>query len=481
MSEAAQQLGDALGRLTAKEALALARAVETARVRGKEVLPTDLVLAALRPQLRAAQATRVPNLRRLVCGVLADFVTDDEDDPRLSGRIARAAITPWWRALTRLAGPEIRALEQRLAELHGESERPALDDFAREAQEAAAGWTAALLAELEKPRGDAGLRQLFPRPALVRDVKEIAALLALAAPLNAAFAAIDHILHGAGLLSGRGIVELAPEAVTAASQHYRAISDAHGMDSRYLALALLNRLDRPWHILRLGRALSWKQNDSLVRDTEFGAVGERLIIDLQRATRDIIAQADQRAGLPDLARLAAGISGYMDDAEGLLGEFGFRRDSAWGEAILQTRVALANAVGRDLLGRITEHAILARLLPVERRAGPSRGLSPEPDLSAAPSDEAQAEAAQAARFLLVLVQRGSRHGLGQSVRETLDTLGAEIESRAAMLLDARRQAPDDPIIAAQLGAAIPVLDMLFDDGRGSLLARRMRIAGQVTA
>lgn len=476
----AAQLGEVLGRLSAQEAVALARAVELSRVRGTEALPTDLVLNALRPRLREAQAPRIPTLRRLVCFAFDHFLTDTEDEPRVPGRVARAAIAPWWTALQRIGGPEIRALEASLAERFADGAPGETDDLARAAWSEAAGWTKSLVEELGKPHPDAAVRQLFPRAGLVADLGVIAALLALGELLGAAFDAIDPVLAGAQKLDGRQITELTPEAVTVAKQHYLAISEAHGMDSGLLALGLLNRLRRPWHILRLARAMSWKQNDALLRQTEFGAVGERLIIGLANGAREIVTLAGSRGGAIDLARIAAAIVDYMEDAEGLLGEFGFRRDSDWGEAILQTRVAVSDAIGRDFLGRVADQ-MLARILPLERRAGAPRGTSADPDLRELPSDAAIADANAAARLLVLLLHRGSRHGFGQPARDTIDTLSTELEKRTRDLLDALRQRPGHPVIEAQIGGAAQILDILFEDGRGSTVARRMRLARQATA
>jgi hypothetical protein len=470
----AQQLSAALGRLGEREALALARAVELARVRRKEDLPTDMVLAALRPRLQAAKAPRIANLRRLIVGLFVPFLSDREHDPRVPGIMARASIMPWWRALERIAGPEIIMLEDRLAVLVTTDQLGAIDDLAHEAREQAAGWTKYLGTELAKPKVDAGLRKLFPRAGPVADVGVIAKILAMAEPLGAAFAGIDRTLGTR--LDGQRILEFTPEAVTAAKHHYLALSEAHGMDACYLALGLLNRLRQPSHILRLGRALSWKPNDTLLKDTEFGVIGERLILDLQRAAADIVALIGGRGLVPDIARLAATISDYMDEAEALVGEFGFRRDSPWGEAILQTRVALSDAIGRDLSLRIGQQSVLAKILPVQRRSSSSgRGLSAEPEL-AVPTPEAIGEATEAARFLLLMAQRGTRHGIGQTAREAIEELGSEIESRAATLIDVAREAHGDPAVEAQMAAAVAILGMLFDDGRANILSRRLRIA-----
>jgi hypothetical protein len=472
----AAQLGEVLTKLSTQEAVALARAVELARIRGKESLPTELVLNSLRPALREARAARLPDLRRLVCMPFAPFLTDREEEPRMTGRVARAAIAPWWTALQRIAGPEIGVLQTALAERFAEGGPAEIDDLARNAWAAAAGWTKSLVGELGKPRGDPALRQLFPRAGLVADVTAMATLLALAEHMVAAFAAIDQVLAAADKLADGQIVELTPEAVTVAKQHYLAIPEAHGMDSVLLALGLLNRLRRPWHILRLARALSWKQNDALLRQTEFGAVGERLIHELSQSAQEIAALAGVRGGAIDCARLAAAIADYMEESEGLLGEFGFRRDSSWGESILRTRVTVAAAVGRDFLARAADQ-MLARILPPERRA--RQGHEAEPRQP--PSEAAIVEATTAARLLILLQQRGSRHGFGQPARDTIETLNTELEKRTTDLLDALRQAPGDPVIEAQLAAAAQIFDLLFEDGRGSTVTRRMRLANQASA
>ncbi|HZT52122.1 MAG TPA: hypothetical protein VFA22_09315 [Stellaceae bacterium] len=470
----AAQLVEVLGKLSALEAVALARAVELARLKGRETLPTELVLDALRPRLREARAGRIPNLRRLVCAAFQYFLIDEEELPRVPGRLPRAAIAPWWTALQRIGGAELRALEAELAGRFTEGASGDTQDVALAAWSKAAEWTRSLSQELAAPKRDAALRELFPRVELGADVAAIADLLAIAAPVTAAFAAMDQVLAAAGKLDGRQIVEFIPEAVTIAKQHYVAMSEAQGMRNSLLALGLLNRLRRPWHILRLARALSWKQNDALLRQTEFAVVGERLIQGLAKSAQDIAALAAPRTGAIDAARIAAAIADYMEEAEGLLGEFGFRRDSDWGEAILRTRVSVSDAIGRAFLGRLAEQ-MMARILPVERRAGTPRGVSAEPDLREPPSDGAIAEAIEAAKLLAMLQHRGARHGFGQPAHDTIDALGTEIEKRTRDLLDALRRSPGHPVIEAQISAAAHVIDVLFEDGRGSTIARRMRL------
>jgi hypothetical protein len=475
----AAELREALGGLSVQEALALARSVELSRLNRNEELPAELVLAALRPTLRAARAPRLPDLRRLVARAFEPFLADREDDPRIPGLVPRSSIVPWWQALETIAGPDLAALQSRLAALVPLGRPSMLEPLAREARAAAAVWTNTLLAELGRPHADAALRPIATRPNLAADITTMAALLVLAEPIGAALDAVDEVLQATGKLVGRRILEFTPEAVTVAKQHYLAFSQTHGMESRYLALALMNRLRDPWQILRLGRALSWKHHDSMLRDTEFGVVGERLIIDLRRSVQDVAALVARRGPLPDLATLGAALATYMEEVEGLLGEFGFRRDSGWGEAIFATRAALAEAMNRDWLGRVAAEAVLGRILPVQRRSGQPRGSAAPPDLRT-PTADAAAAAVAATRFLAMLAQRGARHGLGQA-REVVDALTAEIDRRADAVLELMRQVPGHAGIEAQIAAAARVLDVLFDDGRGAVLIRRMRLVGQGAA
>src|SRR4029077_1885808 len=118
--------------------------------------------------------------------------------------------------------------------------------------------------------------------------------------------------------------------------------------SRYFALGLMNRLERPWYVLRLGRALSWKPTDALLQDTELGIVGQRLIRDIEALVHELEGLMPSRRGrspqATDYGRRHQIMRRYIETSEGMLSEFGFRRDSDWGEQILETRGALSRAL-----------------------------------------------------------------------------------------------------------------------------------------
>ncbi len=468
----AEKLKQVLARLSTGQATAVARGVETERVLGQETLPSEAILAALRPQLRHAGAKRVPTLCRLACSRFEDFLSDRRDAPRRPGLIPRATIDPWWRALQHVAAGEIRDFEAELKQLVARNDEDGVTLLGETMARAARGWTEGVLAQLERRRPDAALKKLLADPLLRTDLQEIARVLPLGSAVKNGIDAVVRVAAEHGEAQGRRLTDLGPETVTEAKLHYLRLSDAFGLDARYFALGLLNRLEPAWTILRLGRALSWKSNDSMVRDTEFGIVGERLIIDLQQQARDIVTLAQTREASLKLAQLRAWLADYIGNAEGLLGEFGFRRDSVWGEAILRTRGEISRAVTADLLS-IGETALA--VLPQMERAKARRTL-PAPDLTRSPDSAAITAALDAARFLAFLLKHGSRHGFGVAARETVEHVGGEIERRATLLLEELRGAPQSPAIPMQLEAAKQVADILFEDGRGDLLLRRLRNA-----
>lgn len=480
MSDKFAQLQSVLDQLSSSEAIALARAVELQRAMGEEKLPTDAILARVRPHLQKQKPRRIPTLRRLVTAGFEEFLCNEEDEPRLPGLVPRASIEPWWRGLKLVAGPAILERDGQLRRLIAGGNGTAIPEFAAETQQAAAAWTLSLLEEVRRPKGDPAVKALIARPERMTDFTEIAEILSIAEPLQAALDAILTHLRDLRRLDGRRIRELTPASVTETKAYYLALNETYGMRSRYLALAMLNRLAEPWHILRIGRALSWKPNDALVRDTEFGVIGTRLILDIQRLSRDIVAAAETRGREPpDCPRLAACAGRYMDAVEGLVNEFGFRRDSDWGEAIMQSRATAAGALHRDLLDRIALHVLA--LMPVIRRPGSPRGFGERADLETHPEKPTIDAAMAAARFLVLLLQRGQRHGFAHAARETLDQLGETIEERVVDRLGELKLAPQNTAIVAQCQAMAQACDVMYDDGRGALIIRRMNLARRDSA
>jgi hypothetical protein len=212
-----------------------------------------------------------------------------------------------------------------------------------------------------------------------------------------------------------------------------------------------------------------------LQDTELGIVGQRLIRDIEALVHELEGLMPSRRGrspqAADYGRLHQIMSRYIETSEGMLSEFGFRRDSDWGEQILETRGALSRALDQDRLTLVAE-APLA-LLP-QRRGVSARGLaSDDPDLDTTPTPEALEQAVRAAKLLVLLMQKGGRHGLSSPARVIIEELGTEIDNRAAKLYDELAQRPTHEVAASQLAAIIKVAEVLFEDDRATVMTRRL--------
>jgi hypothetical protein len=465
------EVDTALGRLSVRQATTLAQTVEIQRSLGREILPTNIVLDGVRPPLRSGQAMRGPTVCRLICTGFEEFLTERTDEPRVAGLIPRKSIGPWWAAVWHVAKNEIAALTVRLRGLLATDATASLDAFAQEVQQAAAGWTAVIVARLDKPKPDPELEKHLRGP-VADDVRAIARILPIAQPIATAINAMTILLERLRLMDGERIVDLPPEGVTLLKQYYIALSESHGTDARYLALAVTNRLVQPCQIFRLARALSWKPIDTLVAHTEFGCVGQRLVGDLHHLSQAIVGLVSPRHALPPPEEFSRQISRYMEEAESLLSEIGFRRDSPWGEAILRTRSDLAKALDRALMERFARW-ILA-VMPHSSRDG---GAPPAPDAGANVET-----ALQSARFMQLLAQRGQRHGFALAARDALATVGTELELGADRVLKQLRQDPyGSSTLRSQLEATAKLFDIVFEEGRGQLLLRQIGNALRASA
>src|SRR5258707_8988575 len=92
-----QMLSGFLGKLPEAVASRLAKAVEVDRLTGGQGLPHEVILGALRPQLRQAAApARMPTPQRFFCQPFEDLLIVRQRNTKQKGRIARSSIEPIW-------------------------------------------------------------------------------------------------------------------------------------------------------------------------------------------------------------------------------------------------------------------------------------------------------------------------------------------------------------------------------------------------
>ena len=409
---------------------------------------------------RKSYPPRVPTLCRLTCQGFEMFFSDRRDDPRMPGLIPRAIIAPWWNGVSALCGAEMEKYERRLKTIIGTGEFNDADQLAVELQKAGIGWTNRLLEELDRPGGDIALKQTFENPILIADVREIARILPLSAALKSQINIAFALLAEAEQTEGLRILDLSSDTVGMLKGQYLAFADSNGPDARYLALALLNRMVRPWQILLLARALSWRPNERGSPYPEFDTVAYRLVLELQRMASDLVGLAKSAELAPAIGRIQALAAQYLDAAEGIAGVLMLRADSPWAEMLQDAHWRLAAAFDRPFLERVS-----TIVFDPERRPDP-----------------ASAEASIAgAQFLALLLEHGERFGLAAAARDATSDLAGRIGDASQNLIEAMRASPDYSLFDGHLQALLRITEIIFKDGPGAQLARTMRMARQSSA
>lgn len=412
------------------------------------------------PAPGAARRTgsRIPTLCRLVCQAIEAFLTDRNDCPRLPGLIPRSTVAPWWNAITALCADELVRFEQRLKTIIGTGEFEEADHVAADLQRAAIGWNLNVLAAIEHAPADPAIAALASDPLMTADIREIARILPIATPLQSQLALTFSLLTEDGHMEGRRIFDLSNDTVAMLRQQYQTFAEVIGPDAVYFALALTNRMMRPWQILLVARALAWRPREPGARYAEFDLVAQRLMLELTRTAGEIaeLTRKDDAAGLmPIIKSLTAG---YFDGVDGLVGTFGptltGNGEAGW-NALSETRAVLAAAFDRSFNERVA--ALVLR------------------------ADEAEAETAMpAAEFLATVIESGPRYGFAVEARECRERLGQAVEAKAGAIVAALQAAPGANA-QARIYAMLRVTETMFKDAQGVQLARNLRMARQVSA
>jgi hypothetical protein len=406
-------------------------------------------------------------LCRLACAAVEEFLTDSTEPKRPEGRITRAVIDPWWDGVKAVGGAEMAALEAEFRGLVAGDDKPAMAAFAEKVHPAVREWTAQLVNRLTQGEGDPGLKPIFAGRNLMADLREVARILPLAGALSSGLEAVIAAAQSESKAKGRWLPEIGPATAAEAARQYRRVRDAHGVDVGYFALALINRLERPWDILQLGRELAWRQEGSLVRDTEFGAVGRRLLREFESLVREVTSLA--AAGEGSLAPLAGTLERYAEACEALLGEGGFRRGSTWAEEVTETRGAVAEALGQPFVQRLA--AAVRDVLPQR-----GSGKKAEPETRVIPDQPAIVHAAEAARLIVFLRERGAKLGLAPAAVRAAEQTASELARRMQDLAAAAKGGVGSAALAAQIEAAALISDILFAEGGGEDLAKELQRA-----
>lgn len=446
-----------LGSLPAQAASRLAKAVEVDRLAGGRLLPHDLILASLRPMLRAPAAVeRTPTPLRLFCRPFEDLVSPEQPKEKQKGRIARASIAPAWNWLTRSLLPEAGAAyvaEVRALVLAGRFD----DAQAR----AAAFWPLAgatmknAIAQNRK-----AVRAALINEAAVADADEMALLLTVGAEIGE----IQHLVP-------KPAPQLSEPTLWALRDIHDRLAASVPDAAPYVAVATMNRLVHPWEALKLPQLITHQTQDTLISSTDMGLVGDLLFADIERHGGAIRAA---RHPLFDAEAMVDHLSHFAGLSSSIVKEIDIRRDGKWGKRLLKDRAAVAETM-EGFMERAPKE--IAAMLPAQK-SGAFGGGPKCADFSRAVDDDKAERGLRYARLVAGCAPYAAMGSFGAAQKDAFDEASQHLrgynedvirEMRAAE--GARRTA-----VERQFELAASLTELLFSAEEAELLRRRARAA-----
>lgn len=461
-----EELDAFLSSLPGKSAGDLARLVERDRLAGERGLPHEEILASLRPKLRAQGGVeRTPTPLRLFCNAFQDLLSSEEPVVKRPGRISRSSIMPVWNWISTdlmpQRAPELEA-QIRDAILAEDAERR--DRLVLELQtEASAAMRQALDALEPKdtlnPRRRRALALRLGHERRIEDAAEMAVILGIAEPLGRLQAQLP-----------RSIPELTDALLGIVKRAYEWFTEHLPEQAVYVVLVVMARLERPEHILRLGRALSWRMDDTLISNTDLAITGDLLVGDLERLAESLMQQLRQ-GGSPEQIGLT--LKTFTAAFGALTSEIGIRREGRWGRRLLELRARISEAVAREL-GQWPR--LLAAGLALTR--DPRSGLT-LPDVRRPPDDEKVAALLRLAQLMKVVRPYAEATAFAGEYRAAHADLTRELDLYVEKLYDRLRSAEDEEAKANAIAChkvAVELTRLLLGDEAASVVMRRGKAA-----
>jgi hypothetical protein len=353
-----QLLSGFLCKLPEPVAARLAKAVEVDRLTGGQGLPHDVILDALRPQLRqAAQPARMPTPQRFFCQPFEDLLIVRQRNAKQKGRIARSSIEPVWNWLANELMPARH--HELTAAIRDAILYSRLSDVEQRAAELWDDSAATLKTALADEKKMTAAAKKLGGVAAAEDAAEIALILRGAREIEK----LQNRLS-------KPIVSLTDADIAFLRDAYDRLTTSDPDLPPYVPLVVLGRLERPWEVLRVVAALTRKTTDTLIAATDLAVVGDLLFSDLDVYVKKLqsarAADFESEAVLHDLASFA-------ELASGMVKELGFRRDGKWGQNLAKDRAAVAEVM-EGLLAKAPREILGA--LPLSRANVSGKGPRP---------------------------------------------------------------------------------------------------------
>src|SRR6185503_217321 len=109
----------------------------------------------------------------------------------------------------------------------------------------------------------------------------------------------------------------------------------------YVAVIVMNRLNRPWEALRLPMLVTRHTDETLISKTDMGLVGEILFARMDALKTSI---QNTRHPLFDAAKLMEDVKTFADISSHIAKEIELKREGEWGKRLLAERVQIGKVM-----------------------------------------------------------------------------------------------------------------------------------------
>ncbi|MEQ9518663.1 MAG: hypothetical protein RLN89_04405 [Parvibaculum sp.] len=467
----AETLKSFLGTLPPRAAVKLLDAIEKGALPAKALgLSMEEIRESLTTKVKAIAEDREGDEKpqRLFSEPFEDFLFDGERTEKVPGAIPRSSLAPIWHWLKFDLMPDALPdmVERIYTHLENEDEE-ALASAVTVMQEAAAR---AMQSALSGSRGDIVHADKLVKKLgdynIIEDAHEIADVLSI----------LDDI---------KTMQHRVPRHISAFDD--RMVSDVRDLyddlfardpdRAIYLALAVMGRLQFPWHILRLARKVAQRSDDTMISRTDFSILGERLIRRLE-----VISGCfkDLRPGLSDLRELHLLIVEFSELSHGITKEIELLRIGNWGQRLLKGRNTISTAIN-DEFARYLKDLSLA--LPLQRVGGFGRSGPRRVDVSHAPTVERVERVMRELTFMKEIESHAQAIGVKNVYDKTQPEMQAYMEMYEDALIEELRICDPSAHENAQayLEAAANIMAFVVGDEAAAILRKRGRVALQAPA
>jgi hypothetical protein len=230
----------------------------------------------------------------------------------------------------------------------------------------------------------------------------------------------------------------------------------------YVAVIVMNRLNRPWEALRLPMLVTRHTDETLISKTDMGLVGEILFARMDSLRNSIQAT---RHPLFDADKLMDEVKTFADLSSHIVKEIELKREGEWGKRLLGERV---------LIGKVME-SFMDRA-PKEFSAALVMTKGKGADFSKHPGVEKQEMAMRYARLVAGSRAFAAAASFAAKQKTTDDELCTLLKRYNDDVLKALKANPQDAVANAQFLFCAELTAFLFSEEEAELLRRRGRAA-----